>query len=65
MYRRRSAEVLKVIPNNYALTLNYRADINLQLIQGGGAISYLIKYAFKPPKPTDVIMGTREDTESS
>lgn len=65
VYRRRSEQDLKVVPYNADLTRRYRAHINVERTQGGGAIAYLMKYAFKPPKPTDVRVDTREERGSA
>ena len=42
----------------------FRAHINFERTQGGGAVAYLMKYAFKPPAPKEVRLQTRDDTRT-
>ena len=57
-YRRRQAEDLRVVPYNPRLTKEFKAHINVERSQAGGAVAYLMKYTFKPPKPTTVQVRT-------
>ena len=57
-------EDLKVVPYNPALTKMFGAHINVERTQGGGAVAYLKKYAFKPPAPKEVRLQTRDDTRT-
>ncbi|KAI0558603.1 hypothetical protein FGB62_199g01 [Gracilaria domingensis] len=59
-YRRRTEEDLKVVPYNPDLTRKYKAHINVERTQGGRAVAYLMKYAFKPGKEHDVFITSRE-----
>ncbi|KAI0559822.1 Helitron helicase-like domain containing protein [Gracilaria domingensis] len=59
-YRRRTEEDLKVVPYNPDLTRKYKAHINVERTQGGTAVAYLMKYAFKPGKEHDVFITSRE-----
>ncbi|KAI0559299.1 hypothetical protein FGB62_159g05 [Gracilaria domingensis] len=59
-YRRRTEEDLKVVLYNLDLTRKYKVHINVALTQGGTALAYLMKYAFKPGKEHDVFITSRE-----
>ncbi|KAI0560136.1 Helitron helicase-like protein [Gracilaria domingensis] len=59
-YRRRTEEDLKVVPYNPDLTRKYKAHINIERTQGGTAVAYPMKYAFKPGKKHDVFITSRE-----
>jgi len=65
VYRRRSSEDLKVVPYNPKLTKRYRCHINVERTQGGGAVAYLMKYTFKPPKLHDVFVNSREESRGA
>jgi len=53
------------VPYNRQLTKQFKAHINVERTQGGGAVAYLMKYAFKPPKPTEVQIRTYEEAGQS
>ena len=61
VYRRREQEDLRVVPYNPRLTREFKAQINVERTNGGGAVAYLMKYTFKPPKPTPVQMNTEQE----
>jgi len=65
VYRRREEEDLKVVPYNPRLTKEFKAHINVERTQGGGAVAYLMKYAFKPPKPTEVRIQSQTELSPS
>ena len=57
-YLRRQAEDLRVFPYNPRLTKEFKAQIKVEHTQAGRAVTYLMKYTFKPPKPTTVQVRT-------
>jgi len=63
--RRREEEDLRVVPYNRQLSKQFKAHINVERTQGGAAVAYLMKYAFKPSKPTEVHIRTFEQVDPS
>lgn len=54
VYRRSKEQGVKVVPYDADVMDNYRCNINVGRTQGGGAVTYFMKCAFKLPSMTDV-----------
>lgn len=52
---------MRVVPYNPELTLKYKANINVERTQGGSAVAYLMKYAFKKAKEKEVFVASRDE----
>jgi len=56
---------LKVVQYNPRLAKEFKAHKNAERTQGGRAIAYLMKYTFKPPKPTEVRIQSQTELSPS